>query len=319
MKTEAIKEYTVFLIEAINVLFKIAGMDENERFCAIIDENDEGRKMINSAKKLFSPVNFIKLDNLFIRELGDNAKSLPYKETLRDYVNAFFRDPMPKYGVSLFEFNFNDAFISTEEIIRLNFEVDFLLRLKISIEGATKLDIEEIIDDVITDAEIEENGFLVEVVSPGFSFTNAKALAEDIPELKDKLIYFINRKTDFEQKVLDYSEDDYLHDPDYGKKCDKEIERIKQLIEIENSTQQKEAAPTIKLNWTGQKNVLTDAFRRMKNKGYLTNSIPDVANFLKSTFDCFENTKQSTIEGMLKNNDTAPNAIPKEEKRIDID
>ena len=100
-----------------------------------------------------------------------------------------------------------------------------------------------------------------------------------------------------------------------------ELNALKRIIEkeIENSTQPKEAAPTIKLNWTGQKNVLTDAFRQMKNKGYLTNSIPDVANFLKSNFDCFENTKQSTIRGMLKNNDTAPNAIPKEEKRINID
>ena len=53
----------------------------------------------------------------------------------------------------------------------------------------------------------------------------------------------------------------------------------------------------------------------MKNKGYLTNSIPDVALFLKTNFDCFRNVKQSTIEGMLKNNDSAPNAIPKEEKR----
>lgn len=75
----------------------------------------------------------------------------------------------------------------------------------------------------------------------------------------------------------------------------------------------------IVLNWEGQKNVLTDMFRQAKNKGYLTNSIPDIAIFLKDNFSCFSKTKLSTIEGQLKNNNSSANAIPKEEKRIKLD
>lgn len=68
-----------------------------------------------------------------------------------------------------------------------------------------------------------------------------------------------------------------------------------------------------------QNNVLTDMFRQAKNKGYLTNSIPDIAIFLKENFSCFANTKLSTIETQLKNNSSSANAFPKEEKRIKID
>lgn len=73
------------------------------------------------------------------------------------------------------------------------------------------------------------------------------------------------------------------------------------------------------MNWKGQNNVLTDMFREAKNKGYLTNSIPDVALFLKTNFSCFNKTKLSTIEGLLKNNTSSANSIPKEEKRIKIE
>ncbi|MFQ7265780.1 MAG: hypothetical protein ACLRPS_02680 [Paraprevotella clara] len=72
------------------------------------------------------------------------------------------------------------------------------------------------------------------------------------------------------------------------------------------------------MNWKGQNNVLTDMFRQAKNKGYLINSIPDIALFLKENFSCFANTKLSTIETQLKNNSSSANAFPKEEKRIKI-
>lgn len=73
------------------------------------------------------------------------------------------------------------------------------------------------------------------------------------------------------------------------------------------------------LNWEGQNNVLTDIFRQAKNRGYLVNSIPDIAIFLKENFSCFAKTKLSTIETQLKNNNSSANAIPKEEKRIKIE
>lgn len=75
----------------------------------------------------------------------------------------------------------------------------------------------------------------------------------------------------------------------------------------------------VTMNWEGQNNVLTDMFRQAKNKGYLTNSLPDIAIFLKENFSCFANTKLSTIETQLKNNSSSANAFPKEEKRIKID
>lgn len=75
----------------------------------------------------------------------------------------------------------------------------------------------------------------------------------------------------------------------------------------------------IVLNWKGQSNVLTDIFRQAKNRGYLVNSIPDIAIFLKDNFSCFAKTKLSTIETQLKNNTSSANAIPKEEKRIKLD
>ena len=66
------------------------------------------------------------------------------------------------------------------------------------------------------------------------------------------------------------------------------------------------------MNWKGQNNVLTDMFRQAKNKGYLTNSLPDIAIFLKENFSCFANTKLSTIETQLKNNNSSANDYPKE-------
>lgn len=75
----------------------------------------------------------------------------------------------------------------------------------------------------------------------------------------------------------------------------------------------------VMMNWEGQNNVLTDMFRQAKNRGYLTNSIPDIAMFLKENFTCFANTKLSTIETQLKNNNSSANTFPKEEKRIKID
>ena len=75
----------------------------------------------------------------------------------------------------------------------------------------------------------------------------------------------------------------------------------------------------VMMNWEGQNNVLTDMFRQAKNRGYLTNSIPDIAMFLKENFTCFANTKLSTIETQLKNNNSSANPFPKEEKRIKMD
>lgn len=96
------------------------------------------------------------------------------------------------------------------------------------------------------------------------------------------------------------------------------------LFDKDHIAKEDEAKELIKkngvtMNWEGQNNVLTDMFRQAKNKGYLTNSLPDIAIFLKENFSCFANTKLSTIETQLKNNSSSANAFPKEEKRIKID
>jgi len=76
---------------------------------------------------------------------------------------------------------------------------------------------------------------------------------------------------------------------------------------------------SIKLNWNAQKNVLIDIFRQLKKcktstgELILTNSNTEVAIFLKNGFSCFEETKISTIEGVLDKT-----ARPKDSKRIHI-
>lgn len=98
------------------------------------------------------------------------------------------------------------------------------------------------------------------------------------------------------------------------------IYKIEELTTIKEKNENEDQClnmPT--LHWGGQKNVLADIFRQSKNKGYITNSLPEIAQFLKSGFDCFANTQLSTIEGMLKNNSSSANAIPKEEKRIQVE
>ena len=73
------------------------------------------------------------------------------------------------------------------------------------------------------------------------------------------------------------------------------------------------------MTWNGQNNTLTDMFRQAKNKKYLNNTIPEIASFLKQHFTCFSETKLSTIENMLKNNNSSANSRPKSEKIINIE
>jgi len=90
------------------------------------------------------------------------------------------------------------------------------------------------------------------------------------------------------------------------------------LFDKDNTKKDVVKGNRVMMNWEGQSNVLTDMFRQAKNRGYLLNSIPDIAIFLKENFTCFANTKLSTIETQLKNNTSSANAFPKEEKRIKV-
>ncbi len=99
------------------------------------------------------------------------------------------------------------------------------------------------------------------------------------------------------------------------------IKRIKDDMEQlkKESEENISKSNNIPMNWEGQNNVLTDMFRQAKNRGYLTNSIPEIAYFLKENFSCFDKTKLSTIETQLKNSSSSANSIPKEEKRIKLE
>ena len=76
-----------------------------------------------------------------------------------------------------------------------------------------------------------------------------------------------------------------------------------------------------KLSWNGQNNILIDIFYQLKRinnskkEPLLPNSNEDIALFLKNNFECFNDTKLSTISGVLKKSERPL----KSEKRILIE
>lgn len=54
------------------------------------------------------------------------------------------------------------------------------------------------------------------------------------------------------------------------------------------------------LKWNGNKSSLADIFKQMKINGLLDNSQEEIALFLKSNFDCYSDTKLSTIITTVK-------------------
>lgn len=66
------------------------------------------------------------------------------------------------------------------------------------------------------------------------------------------------------------------------------------------------------IQWNEDKKVITDIFKQLKaiynkeGEPVVGNSIPEIASFLKVNVSCFENTKLSTIETMLKGTDNPP-------------
>ena len=73
--------------------------------------------------------------------------------------------------------------------------------------------------------------------------------------------------------------------------------------------------PLIKIKWSGQKNQLYDVLRILKEeKKLIENSYPDLAVFLKQTFEGFENTALSTIQTELQRDKRPPKG-----KRVNLD
>ena len=279
MKTIGIRAYTMYLKEAIETIIEFVNMSDTDRLASVVDEEDENRKKINIAKEKFNNEQLKKRQECFFRELFANMNTYDNK-SIYEYVSAFF---------------------NTLDVIASIYK-----------EG---WGFDEIHDTFL---EFNSNDYLInakEIILAGFETEYLLKLKGDIESSIDEVrdILYTDPSGDFVtiEKIRIYRESwKYEADlPTNDKKCVEEVEQI----EHKNTLQ------TEPLSWVGQKNVLTDTFRQMKNRGYLTNSIPDVALFLKTNFDCFRDVKQSTIEGMLKNNDSAPNAIPKEEKRIKLD
>jgi len=101
-----------------------------------------------------------------------------------------------------------------------------------------------------------------------------------------------------------------------------EIEKRRNVIDHAEPTPEPQKNGTrIIIQWNEQSNVLTDIFRQLKqltNKNHepiVGNSNEEIALFLKENFSCFENTKLSTIQTMLKNTEGNANT-PKTSRRI---
>ncbi|MES2138899.1 MAG: hypothetical protein V4511_04285 [Bacteroidota bacterium] len=97
-------------------------------------------------------------------------------------------------------------------------------------------------------------------------------------------------------------------------------ERIEELSNENVNTQIAQLNSHVIIKWNEQNNVLIDMIKQLKNiynkdnEPLIPNSCEEIAVFLKNNFDCFSDTKLSTITTQLKSN----NARPKSNRVIDI-
>jgi len=83
----------------------------------------------------------------------------------------------------------------------------------------------------------------------------------------------------------------------------------------EKETDKREIAPLVKIKWDGQKNQLYDVIRQLKEReNKILNSYTDLAVFLKTNFEMFDNTSLSTIETELQRGKRPP-----KRRRINLD
>lgn len=87
----------------------------------------------------------------------------------------------------------------------------------------------------------------------------------------------------------------------------KQSEHFQEIDELDVNDH--EVSGTIKLTWNGQNNALTDLFVQLMDMEVqgargrvklVPNNLKEIAQFLKQSFTCFENTKVTTIETTLK-------------------
>jgi len=85
--------------------------------------------------------------------------------------------------------------------------------------------------------------------------------------------------------------------------------------EIKESNDKPTNPPLVKIKWDGQKNQLYDVIRQLKVRDKkIVNSYTDLAVFLKTNFETFENTALATIETELQRGKRPPKS-----RRINID
>jgi len=113
----------------------------------------------------------------------------------------------------------------------------------------------------------------------------------------------------------------------FRKKSYEKLTNLDEYFKLYNEdTAEKQTYQTMqKLDWNGQQNVLYDLFRQLRNivgknkqNPLLTNSIEEIALFLKQSFNNLENVSLSTIASELRNNNAKPNERPSSNKRIEI-
>lgn len=120
--------------------------------------------------------------------------------------------------------------------------------------------------------------------------------------------------------------DDFLHQLHEQNEYFWKIDGVHQVLEddlkLSEDLKIKQSTSNDKviISWNAPNNVLTDIFRQFKTMNYydgrplIENSYEDIALFLQSNFNVYQNTKLTTILGVLKKNIT-----PHKNKRIVIE
>ncbi|WP_283687785.1 hypothetical protein [Dysgonomonas sp. Marseille-Q5470] len=237
MKTSAIKYFSSFLKDAIEMTEKI-----------IIDSFDQcgfGTEEIISLYNAtwggtFSDDDFLDVMNKFDTELQNNILKYDDPVLIMSYMRSAFKDLCYENQLGVYyPFVYTESLgYDDENIIKDGLNVELILNLKSSINKSLAF-IEKVYNlnfiieykrNLIKGTLMDEDEYDI------FDFKRAYIDAEEITDLRERLKFFINKKSAFliwdaGHDVADFMNRSY--DYEFTKKCDIEIERIKTLIETE--------------------------------------------------------------------------------------
>lgn len=240
MKTTAIKKYRNFIDQAIDLVEDVIKSNEGD-ITFYTGEDWE----------LCSEDRFNKHYNDFIAELNEN--SMIYDSSIiKTYIESefsFMEDPFECYtkgGDGILDY----VFFDNKKIIKKGIYVKNLLNVKKNAtnhlnkvatllrEDTTRLSDEWKIYTSNVENEVKEK----------FNFEDHLKESMAIPNIQDRLIYFIEKKASFDQFKIKH-EDYFFHiDSDYDQVCDVEIGKIKQIIKLTEDSQSSIPAHAISHN-----------------------------------------------------------------------